>query len=31
MNDNTFEIFQRGSTEILVVDELKQKLKSAKP
>lgn len=31
MNDNTFEIFQRGSTEILVVDELKQKLKAAKP
>jgi tyrosyl-tRNA synthetase len=27
MNDNTFEILQRGSTEILVVDELKQKLK----
>lgn len=31
MNDNTFEIFQRGSTEILVADELKQKLKDEKP
>lgn len=31
MNDNTFEIFQRGSTEILVVDELKHKLKENKP
>lgn len=31
MNDNTFEIFQRGTTEILVVDELKQKLKEKRP
>lgn len=31
MNDHTFEIFQRGSTEILVVDELKQKLKENRP
>ncbi|MFM2323008.1 MAG: tyrosine--tRNA ligase [Pseudomonadota bacterium] len=31
MNENIFEIFQRGSTEILVADELKQKLKAAKP
>src|SRR5437870_1723251 len=31
MNDNTYEIFQRGSTEILVVDELKHKLKENKP
>ncbi len=31
MNDNTFEIFQRGTTEILVVDELKHKLKENRP
>ncbi len=31
MNDNTFEIFHRGSTEILVVDELKHKLKENRP
>lgn len=31
MHDNTFEIFQRGSAEILVVDELKQKLKENRP
>ena len=30
MQDNTFEIFQRGSTEILVVDELKNKIKENK-
>lgn len=31
MTDNIFETFQRGSTEILVVDELKQKLKEGRP
>jgi len=31
MNDNTFETFQRGSTEILVVDELKNKIKENRP
>jgi tyrosyl-tRNA synthetase len=31
MNDNILETFQRGSTEILVVDELKQKLKENRP
>lgn len=31
MQDNTFEIFQRGSTEILVVDELKNKIKENRP
>jgi tyrosyl-tRNA synthetase len=31
MNDNTFESFQRGTTEILVVDELKDKLKEKRP
>lgn len=31
MNDNTFEIFQRRTTEILVVDELRQKLKENRP
>jgi tyrosyl-tRNA synthetase len=31
MNDNSFEIFQRGSMEILVVEELKRKLKKNKP
>lgn len=31
MNDSAFEIFQRGSTEILVVEELKRKLKENKP
>lgn len=31
MNDNTFEVFQRGSTEILVVDELKNKIKENRP
>lgn len=31
MNDNTFEIFQRGTTEILVVEELKHKLKEKRP
>lgn len=30
MNDSTLEIFQRGSTEILVIDELKRKLKENK-
>ena len=31
MNDNTIEVFQRGSTEILVVDELKNKIKENRP
>lgn len=31
MNDNTIETFQRGTTEILVVDELKNKLKENRP
>lgn len=31
MTDHIFETFQRGSTEILVVDELKQKLKEGRP
>lgn len=31
MNDSIFEIFQRGTTEILVVDELKHKLKENIP
>ncbi|OIZ94339.1 tyrosine--tRNA ligase [Candidatus Rickettsiella isopodorum] len=31
MNDNTFATFQRGSTEILVADELKHKLKENRP
>ncbi|TLY48631.1 MAG: tyrosine--tRNA ligase [Gammaproteobacteria bacterium] len=31
MNDNTIKIFQRGTTEILVVDELKNKIKENRP
>ena len=31
MNDNIFATFQRGSTEILVADELKHKLKENRP
>lgn len=31
MHDTTFEIFQRGSTEILVADELVHKLKEKRP
>lgn len=31
MTDTIFEIFQRGSTEILVVDELKKKLQEGRP
>ena len=31
MNDNTIETFQRGTTEILVVDELENKLKENRP
>lgn len=31
MNDNTIETFQRGTTEILVVEELKNKLKENRP
>lgn len=31
MNDKTIEIFQRGTSEILVVDELKNKIKENRP
>ncbi|OIZ99429.1 tyrosine--tRNA ligase [Rickettsiella grylli] len=31
MNESTLEIFQRGSTELLVIDELKSKLKENRP
>lgn len=31
MNDNAIETFQRGTTEILVVDELKNKIKENRP